>query len=75
MYIRYRYHAEQNIIEPMAKKFRDNNFSLIEPLKLLLKSEHFFDQNNFNSLIKSPLEFFNGVLKTFEYHKEDAYID
>ena len=65
--------AEQNIIEPMAKKFRDNNFSLIEPLKLLLKSEHFFDQNNFNSLIKSPLEFFNGVLKTFEYHKEDAY--
>lgn len=65
--------AEEKIIKPMAKKFRDSNFSLIEPLKMLLKSEHFFDSSNYNSMIKSPLEFMNGVSKTFGLHKIDFY--
>ncbi|MDA9833449.1 DUF1800 family protein [Flavobacteriaceae bacterium] len=67
--------TENNIIEPMAKKFRDSNFSLIETLKLLLKSEHFFDVSNFNSMIKSPLEYTYGVLKFFNLHQEDFYLN
>ena len=67
--------TENNIIEPMAKKFRDSNFSLIETLKLLLKSEHFFDVSNFNSMIKSPLEYVYGVLKFFNLHQEDFYVN
>ena len=65
--------AETKIIEPMAQKFRENNFSLIEPLKLLLKSEHFFASENYNSMIKSPLEFVYGTLKFFGFQKEDYY--
>jgi len=65
--------AEENIIKPMAQKFRDTNFSLIEPLKLLLKSNHFFDSSNFNSLIKSPIEFVYGCLKSLKLHQEDFY--
>ena len=65
--------AEENIIKPMAQKFRDTNYSLIEPLKLLLKSKHFFDSNNFNSLIKSPIEFVYGCLKSLKLHQEDFY--
>lgn len=65
--------TETNIISPMAQKFRETNFSLIEPLKMLLKSEHFFDSNNFNSLIKSPIEYVYGGLKSLNLHKEDFY--
>ena len=67
--------TEENIIEPMAKKFRDSNFDLIETLKLLLKSEHFFDSANFNSMIKSPLEYVYGALKFFNLHQEDFYLN
>jgi len=71
---------DKNIIKPMAKIMRDNNFSLIEPLKFLLKSEHFFDSSFFNSMIKSPLEFVFGVTKEFDlfnghlrnYHEENS---
>lgn len=65
--------TENSIIEPMAKKFRESNFSLIETLKILLKSEHFYDSNNFNSMIKSPLEFVYGGLKSLGLHKENYY--
>lgn len=70
---------EENIIKPMAGIMRDNNFSLVEPLKILLNSEHFFDSQHFNTLLKSPLEFVFGVHKEFNlfngelsrYIKED----
>ncbi|MDC6457375.1 DUF1800 family protein [Flavobacteriaceae bacterium] len=65
--------AEKNIIIPMAKIFSESEFSLVEPLKLLFKSEHFFDSNNFNSLIKSPIEFVYGGLKSLDLHKADFY--
>ena len=45
---------------------RENDFSLIEPLKLLLKSEHFFDVSFYNSMIKSPLDFIYGITKEFD---------
>jgi len=63
--------VELNIIKPMAKIMRDNNFSLTEPLKFLLKSEHFYDTSFFNSMIKSPLDFAYGFLKEFDLFNGD----
>ena len=57
---------EQNVIRPMSIIMRQNNFSLIAPLKVLLKSSHFFDESFFNSMIKSPLEFTFGISKDLE---------
>ncbi|MDB9714083.1 DUF1800 domain-containing protein [Flavobacteriaceae bacterium] len=57
---------EENIIKPMAKVMRENNFSLIEPLKLLLSSEHFFDTSFYNSMIKSPQDFVYGLVKEID---------
>ena len=57
---------EENIIKPMANIMRENNFSLVEPLKLLLKSEHFFDVSFYNSMIKSPFDFAFGIIKEFD---------
>ena len=54
---------EDKIIKPLAKIYRDNNYSLVEPLKVLFKSEHFFNNQIENSLIKSPIEFSMSILK------------
>ena len=63
--------VEENIIKPMAKVMRENNFSLIEPLKLLLNSAHFFDASFYNSMIKSPQDFVYGMLKEFDMFNGD----
>jgi uncharacterized protein (DUF1800 family) len=54
---------EENIIKPLSKIYKDNNYSLVEPLKVLLKSRHFFENQIENSLIKSPIEYSMGLLK------------
>lgn len=54
---------EELIIKPLSKIYKENNFSLIEPLKVLLKSEHFYLNNIENSLIKSPIDFIIGMIK------------
>ena len=54
---------EDKIIKPLAKIYRDNNYSLVEPLKVLLKSKHFYENQIENSLIKSPIDFAMGLLK------------
>ena len=75
---------EQKIILPLAKVYKDNNYKIIAPLKVLLKSEHFFENQIQNSLIKSPLEFMmgmlkemdsinNGVLFTWDNNQQEAY--
>ena len=65
---------EEFIIKPLANIYRENNFSLIEPLKILLKSEHFYLNNIENSLIKSPIEFVIGIIKETDlYNKGILY--
>ena len=54
---------EEKIIKPLAIVYRENNYSLIEPLKILLKSKHFYLNQIENSLIKSPTELTIGLLK------------
>ena len=45
---------ETNIIEPLAKITRDNNYEIAPALKILLASDHFFE--NIFCMIKSPLD-------------------
>ena len=54
---------EELIIRPLAKIYKESNFSLIEPLKILLQSEHFYLNNIENSLIRSPIEASMAMLK------------
>lgn len=48
--------TEANIIKPLAKIFRDNNYEIKPVLAALFKSEHFFDPLNQGCLIKSPVD-------------------
>ncbi len=58
--------VETNIILPLAKIFKENNFQISSVLKVLLSSEHFFDSIYYNALIKSPLDFIVGIAKEFD---------
>ena len=58
---------EASIINPLAKQLRDNNYEFNLVIKSLLKSQHFFESQFHFSLIKSPLEFYSGILKEFDF--------
>jgi uncharacterized protein (DUF1800 family) len=47
--------VESDVIEPMAKIIRDNNFEIKPVLKALLSSAHFY--NNIGCMIKNPIDF------------------
>jgi hypothetical protein len=62
-------YVEENIIKPLAVVLRKSNYSLAEALKVLLKSEYFFAEEFYNSMIKSPMEYSMGIYKEFEILK------
>tara|TARA_B100000767_G_scaffold260778_1_gene271738 strand:- start:3834 stop:5648 length:1815 start_codon:yes stop_codon:yes gene_type:complete len=55
--------VENNVIIPLSQVFEDKNYNIIETLKVLLKSKHFFDEGNFFSIIKPPLDYVIGACK------------
>jgi len=58
--------AETNVIEPLAKIFRDNNYEIKPVLKALLESEHFYDNWNRACVIKDPVTHQAGFVRQFE---------
>ncbi len=56
---------ETEIITPLAEVFVAANFEVKPVLHLLLASEHFFDPMQKGCLIKSPVDFLLGLIKTF----------
>jgi hypothetical protein len=71
VYFRISDDIEQNIIEPLANLFIENNFEIKPVLKTLLSSEHFFDEAYCGAMIKNPLEFTIGLLRQLEYNIPD----
>lgn len=57
---------EQKIILPLAKIFRENNYEIQPVLKTLFASQHFFDSENIGSMIKSPIDFYVGMIREME---------
>lgn len=63
---------ENDVIREMADIFAANDFKLIPLLEALFTSEHFYDgaagypDDNFGSIIKSPLDLVVGMAKQFE---------
>lgn len=57
--------TEQNVIEPLAQIFRNNNYDILPVLDTLFKSEHFFDVLNRGAVIKSPVDMTIGLFRQF----------
>ena len=53
---------ETNIIAPLAKKIRDNNYEIVPALKILLTSDHFFESTF--CMIKSPIDLMLSATKS-----------
>jgi len=74
--------VESEIIEPLSQVLVNNDYSIIEALKVLLKSDHFFDSDdmvkendNVGALIKSPVDLFTGLFRTFQLLFPDRETD
>jgi hypothetical protein len=57
--------TEQNVIEPLAQVFRNNNYEIKPVLDTLFKSEHFFDVLNQGAILKSGLDYMVGTMREF----------
>ncbi len=64
--------VESNVIQPMAQAFYSANWDISVPLKLLLKSEHFYDSLNMGCQIKSPVDYFISYLREFQVPLQNA---
>ena len=69
---------EDDIIEPLAATFRNNGYELEPIVKQLLKSVHFYDEDDSDNsdeiigvLVKSPLELFLGAMGFFNVQVPD----
>jgi hypothetical protein len=59
-------YVENEIIKPLAEVMKSNDFNLAETLKVLLKSEYFYSEELYNSVIKSPYDFTFGLIKELD---------
>jgi hypothetical protein len=59
-------YVEENIIRPLADVMRSNNYNLAETLKVLLKSDYFYSEELYNSVIKGPYDFTLSVMKELD---------
>ncbi len=57
--------TEQNVIQPLADIFRNNNYDIKPVMETLLKSEHFFEAAQTGCFIKTPVDISIGALRTF----------
>jgi Protein of unknown function (DUF1800) len=58
--------VEANVISPMAVLLESSNWNIGLVVSKLLKSEHFFDNVNRGVMIKSPIDFVAGMIKTLK---------
>jgi uncharacterized protein (DUF1800 family) len=65
-FVHYSVHPtiENELIGGLAYTFMSNNWEIKPVLKQLLKSTHFFDMNSTDCLIKNPMDYYIGLVKT-----------
>lgn len=57
--------TEQNVIQPLAAIFRNNNYDIKPVMETLLKSEHFFEAAQTGCFIKTPVDISIGAMRSF----------
>ncbi|MEO6539570.1 MAG: DUF1800 family protein [Ferruginibacter sp.] len=64
--------VEANVIVPLGAFLVSSNWEMAPVVSKLLKSEHFFDVANKGVMIKSPLDFIAGTLRTLNINTTAA---
>lgn len=66
--------TEANVIQPLAELFRGNGYQIEPILKVLFKSEHFYDAANIGAAIKNPADHILGMWRAMDVERsEDLY--
>ena len=65
---------EIDIIAPLAAAFRAANYNVAVPVRMLLASEHFFEQRFRGALVKSPLEHVLDIVVPIEFPLGDTLV-
>jgi uncharacterized protein (DUF1800 family) len=63
---------EANVIVPLSALLISNNWNMAAVVSTLFKSEHFFDMANKGVMIKSPMDFITGTLRTLNINTTPA---
>ncbi len=63
---------EANVIVPMATLLLNSNWEIAPVVRTLLKSQHFYDMANRGVMIKSPVDYIAGLLRTFNVNTTPA---
>lgn len=65
--------TEANVIQPLAELFRspENNYQIEPILKVLFKSEHFYDVANIGAAIKNPSDHILGLWRVMDMERPD----
>lgn len=58
--------VEDTVIQEMAELLLEHDYDIIELVRALLKSQHFYDLNMRGTIIKNPLEFVSSIMRQFE---------
>lgn len=58
--------VQKNVIVPMAKIIRDNNYEIKPAIQALLSSEHFYDECIIGAIIKNPIDFLLTPVNQFD---------
>jgi uncharacterized protein (DUF1800 family) len=58
--------VEREVIVPLGKTLRDNNFEIKPVLRQLLGSQHFFDANLIGCMMKTPLDLVIGLVRQMQ---------
>jgi uncharacterized protein (DUF1800 family) len=64
--------VEANVIVPLAALLVSNNWEMAPVVKALFKSEHFYDVANKGVMIKSPIDYIVGLIRTFNLNTTTA---
>lgn len=56
--------VESEVIEPLSQLFRDNDYNFKIVLRSLLGSEHFYQECNIGSMVRSPMDFVMSLINT-----------
>ncbi|MEX1276491.1 MAG: DUF1800 domain-containing protein [Bacteroidota bacterium] len=57
--------VEQNVIAPLAQIMIDSGYEVKPVIDVLLKSAHFFDENNIGCFVKTPMDLVAGSVRQF----------
>ncbi len=66
--------VNENMVKAFAKILRDGNFEMAPLMKVMLSSEHFFDEPTMSTIIPGHIEFFMTFLNEMNYANDDQIL-